>query len=208
VDSSNERVPLLDAKGRPLHGQVAGSPLVVKSVHAILSLPWIEKHFDPRIVIILRNPLNVIASYLRMEIRDSTRNVFSQGPLLRDYLSEHRDVLQSEGNPVQQMAAQIGGFYKVIEEQFLAHPRWTIIRHEDLCRDPIDAYHRLYQRLDLEWTQEVRDLIRASNRPGQGFATQRIAQEEVDKWRFELAPVQIGDIKAIIRAFDLSSYSL
>jgi len=203
-----ERFPLQDAKVQPLHGEAARSPLVVKSVHAMLSLPWIEKHFDPRIVVLLRNPLNVIASYLRMEIADATRNVFSQGSLLRDYLSEHQGVIQADENTVRQMAAQIGGFYKVIEKQLAEHPRWVFIRHEDLCRDPIGAYRRLYQQLDLEWTQGVSDLIQASNRPGQGFVTQRIAQDEVDKWRSELAPDHIRDIEEIIRTFHLSSYSL
>jgi hypothetical protein len=204
----NKRLPLVESKGHSMLSEAVRGPLVVKSVHAMLSLPWIEKHFDPRIVVLLRNPLNVIASYLRMGIADATRNIFNQGSILRDYLSEHRDVIQADENTVRQMAAQIGGIYKVIEEQIKAHPRWVVVRHEDLCRDPIGAYRQLYQRLDLEWTQRVVDVIQASNRPGKGFVTQRIAQDEVDKWQTELTPVQTRDIKEIIQAFNLSSYDL
>ncbi len=204
----NERMTSLDSRGQPLRVEAAKGPLVVKSVHAILSLPWIERYFDPKIVVILRNPLNVIASYLRMGIKDSLRNIFIQGSLARDYLSEHRDVIQADENAVRQMAAQIGGIYKVIEEQLKEHPRWVVVRHEDLCRDPIGTYRRLYQHLDLEWTQRVVDVIQASNRPGQGFITQRVAQAEIDKWRSELAPSQVREVQEIIRAFNLSAYHL
>ena len=106
------------------------------------------------------------------------------------------------------MAVQIGCIYKVIEEQLKEHPRWVVIRHEDLCRDPIGAYRRLYQRLQLEWTPRVVDVIQASNRPGQGFVTQRVAQAEIDKWQSELSPAQARDTKEIIRAFNLNSYHL
>jgi hypothetical protein len=143
-----------------------------------------------------------------MGIADGRRNIFSQTSILHDYLSDHRDVTQADENAVQQMAAQIGSMYKVIEEQIREHPRWVVVRHEDLCRDPIGAYRRLYQRLDLEWTQRVEDVIEASNRPGKGFATHRIAQDEVDKWQFELTPAQVRDVKEIIQAFTLSSYHL
>lgn len=204
----SERLPVLDSKGQPFLSQTPKGPLVVKSVHTILSLPWIEKRFDPKIVVLLRNPLNVIASYLRLEIADATRNIFSQGSIFRDYLARHRDVIEADDNVVRQMAAQIGSIYKVIEEQLKGHPRWVVIRHEDLCRDPIGAYRQLYQRLDLEWTPRVIDVIQASNRPGKGFATQRVAQAEIDKWQSELTPAQVRGIKEIIRAFNLGSYHL
>ena len=106
------------------------------------------------------------------------------------------------------MAVQIGSIYKIIEEQLKEHPHWVVVRHEDLCRDPIGAYRRLYQRLGLEWTQMVVDVIQAANRPGRAFVTRRIAQDEVDKWQTELSPAQIRDTKEIIQAFNLSSYRL
>ena len=199
---------LLGSRGHPSHRGSAEKPVVVKSVHAILSLPWLERYFDPKILVILRNPLNVIASFLRLGITDAYRNISSQKSILHDYFSEHKAVIQSGESTVRQMAAQIGGIYRVIEEQIREHPRWVVVRHEDLCRDPIGAYRRLYQRLGLEWTQRVVDVIQASNRPGKGFVTQRIAQDEVDKWQAELTPAQIRDTQEIIRAFHLSSYPL
>ncbi len=207
-DEPYKRVTLLDSKGRPLLSEPDRDPLVVKSVHTILSLPWIERYFNPQIVVIFRNPLNVIASYLRLGIRDSLRNIFHQGSLAHDHLAEYQDVIRSHENAVRDMAVQIGGIYRVIEEQINEHPRWVAVRHEDLCRDPITAFRRLFQQLDLEWRREVSDVIRASNRPGEGFVTQRIARAEIDKWQSELTPVQVEDIKEIIQAFNLSVYHL
>jgi hypothetical protein len=40
--------------------------MVVKSVHGTLALPWLAEKFSPQIVIVLRHPFNVAASYVEL----------------------------------------------------------------------------------------------------------------------------------------------
>ena len=181
--------------------------VIVKSVHAILSLPWIEKHFNPQIIVIFRNPLNVISSYLTLKIPDSIRNIFAQSELVHDHLAPFPKKWLLARTNVQKMAAQIGAIYKVLENQISDHPQWIIIKHEELCQDPEREYKKLYKQLDLYWNKNAQDFVKASNKKAEGFVTSRIARDEINKWKDKLTSDQVTEINRIIEGFNLKTYS-
>ena len=180
--------------------------IIVKSVHASLSIPWIEKYFKPQIVVMLRNPLNIIASYLSLRMAESIRNIFIQKELIQDHLTEFMDIVYSAKNRVQQIAVQIGAIYKVLENQIAQHPEWIVIKHETLCEDPLEEFKQLYHELDLNWTTETENFIKASNKEGKGFSRNRVAKNEIDKWKRKLTSEQIKDINRCIASFNLNLY--
>jgi len=183
--------------------------LVIKSVHCVLSLPWIEKNFAPdTVIIVFKNPFNIITNYLKIKLGDAIRNIFNQNRLVKDYFkfltSSHFDIIK-HGTLIQKMAMQIGGFYYFLEKEILKHPNWVKVLHEDLCSDPINEFHKLFNKLNLEWGKNVENFIRKHDKKGTGFSINRKSSEEIDKWKRTLSEEQIKEIIDCIKIFGIVS---
>jgi hypothetical protein len=89
--------------------------VVIKSVHAPLCLEWITSSFPLNIVLVLRNPYSIYASYKRLRLPDGFRNLLFQETMQRDmaqYLpSSARYSFLSQKEDL--MAFQIMLIYKV-----------------------------------------------------------------------------------------------
>ncbi len=61
-----------------------------------------------------------------------------------------------------------------------------VVHHEALCRDPKAEFPALAHRVGLEWTDRAEAVLAASNQPGEGWSTQRVAAEQPGRWRTRL----------------------
>ena len=66
-------------RSRPRH-------VVVKSVNSIFSLDWIAERYAPRVVILRRNPLNIVSSWLVLGMW--TEHAIGNDPLIRERYCE------------------------------------------------------------------------------------------------------------------------
>jgi hypothetical protein len=171
---------------------------IIKSVHSLLALDLIEQCFRPKIIIIKRDPLNLIASYIKMRLPDSNRNIFHQINLVEDHFHDMNSKIYQlcqKGTLIQQMALQVAAFYYYLAKESLRHPNWLIVSHEKICQDPITEFQIIFKMLELKWTLEVEKFIRKSNSPGNGFSINRVLKNEIHKWKTILTPQQVKEIK-------------
>lgn len=181
--------------------------LVIKSVHNVLALEWLHDHFGFIPVVVIRHPANIISSYLSLNLPDACRNLFNQSELVGDYFQQLSANLSPGTDLVKRMTAQIGAAYFVLEKQAENHPDWMIIRHEDLCANPVDAFHRLYRKLNLTWNKSMSRYIAAVNRPGRGFQPARVAHLEINKYQRLLSTQQIEKIRQVYKVFENPFYA-
>jgi hypothetical protein len=176
---------------------------LVKSVHCPLALPWIERRFGPRTVVLLRSPFGLISSMLRLRLPDALRNIPGAPEL--GLPAEPR--LPPESSPdramARQLAGQVAAVYRFLELEVARHPDWIVIRHETLCSSPVEEFRRLFGALDLEWTADAEGAVLESDRGGSGFDTHRVAAAEPEKWKTELSPEQIAEIRSVLSAYGL-----
>jgi hypothetical protein len=70
------------ALARPPTGSREGERLVVKTVHAPLAVEWVYAQKSPRVLVVTRHPLNVVASWLDLGYRnchlDRSADVFDR----------------------------------------------------------------------------------------------------------------------------------
>jgi len=186
-----------------------GNRNIVKSVHSILALDWIQHNFDVDIVIILRHPANVISSYIKMKFNDSIRNIFSQKRLISDYFVSYDDIINNKNTNtiIERMTMQIGAFYHIIQKQMQSNPNWIIIKHEDLCKNPFDMSMDIYEKLNLKWDQNVENYIEKHNKKGEGMEINRIAINQITKYNKLLKKEQIHKISKIYSYFDNVFYN-
>ena len=187
--------------------RVQSHRIVVKSVHGVLSLDWISHHFPFKVVLVLRNPYSLYASYKRLKMPDGFRNLLFQESLQRDF-GEFLPSLRQGCTPerADTLAFQIALMYKVVERQIAAHPEWMLLSHDRLCITPHEGYRRTFEDLDLHWSDRTDEQIDALNKKGEGFKPRRIAKVQPTKWKGELSAEERQAIDRWTSIFELGSF--
>jgi len=183
--------------GRPREGAMP----IVKSVHAAFALEWIAERWDPQIVIVHRDPLNVLASWLELGLADAERDL-DRHPRIGRILDEIGARPPTSGaGPLERSAWQLGLLTGWLSLVATRHPDRVVVRHEELCVDPPARFRALCDSLGLEWTPRAARFLRRSDRPGEGYELRRVASAQADRWRDRLTPAQVAEIRRGLAPF-------
>ncbi len=162
--------------------------VVVKTVHAPLALEWLVDRFPlVRVVVVVRHPANVLCSWRELRLPDQDRALDQHPAVQRDYLTPW-NVRPPTADPVARAAWHVCLLTAALLDAAERHSEWVVVLHEDLCAAPIPRFGALAQELGLPWRNDAERFLRESDRPGDGFAVQRRAGEQPDRWRSRLAP--------------------
>lgn len=155
--------------------------VVAKSVFAAFAVEWLAERYAPRVILIERNPLNVVASWMQhhFEVGDlATRE------RIRDSIEP---LALPEWDPfaprVLQVAWAVGVLMSVMRRQARTHPEWALVSHDALCVEPARGLRTVAQAAGLRWTARVERRVRGSNAPGTGAEIKRVAGNLPSKWR-------------------------
>jgi hypothetical protein len=178
--------------------------IIVKSVHAPLAVEWIARQRPLKVVVTRRNPYNIVASYTQLGWSDAGLDTH---PVLRNGLGGYSWVprLEPGASTIARVAWQIGLFTAALDVAASRNPDWQVVSHEELCKAPESGFRALCVGLGLSWTQEASDFLAASNRPGQGLVTNRVAAEQPERWRSRLTPEQADEIAEVLARFPVST---
>ncbi|WP_152983626.1 sulfotransferase [Lyngbya aestuarii] len=143
------------AKMNPFH-QAA----VIKDPIGNLLSEYLYVNFQVKPVIIIKHPTSFVASIKRVNFQPSPAKLNDQPHLIEDYFADEPDFLTQEwSDPVLAAAAFWRVIYKVILEQASQYPDWMIITHEELSREPVSVFQKLYHHLNLSWSESVQNKI-------------------------------------------------
>ena len=179
--------------------------LLVKTVHAPLSIGWLASEFEIDVLVILRHPGSILASWIALDYVDQYVP-FQTVPSVRR-LADAWDVPPPGHDPLEQMIWRIGVMLTALEQAAGRHPEWVVRTHEQLCRDPNDEFRRLYADLDLQWTEAAAACLVENDRPGRGFRTRRLAAELPDNWKQRLTPHQVAEMQRVLARFPLNTWT-
>ncbi len=195
------RLRLLSMVARPPSHRADGRRVMVKSVHAPLAVEWIWTRFRPTTVVVLRHPLNVIASWIELGWGGCALDT---NPRLWDRFGDRWRLPRLDPDPTQtqRLAWEAGLFTTALREGADRHPEWIVASHEDLCADPGSTFRDLFERVAFPWSSQVEAFLAESNRPGDGWSTQRIAAEQPDRWRHRLTEAQLDEIWSVLSRFE------
>ena len=179
--------------------------LLVKTVHAPLALEWIASEFEIDVLILLRHPGSILASWISLDIGEQYVP-FAETPAVR-HLAEEWGVRLPGPDHLEQMIWQIGMLVVALERAAERHPEWVVRTHEQMCVDPIAQFHRLYDDLGLQWNEQTEEFLVDNNRPGKGFRTRRLATDQLDSWKHRLTPDQIRALQRVMSWLPLTAWS-
>lgn len=204
---SRAGVRALKSKVRSL--KPGAQTLIVKSVFSLHNTEWIAREFSPQVVVLVRHPCSLIHSIHRKWPDARLKDPLSQPAFVREHLSPYADVLRHALTAYECLAARVGAYYRAVANAMDAHPSWILVSHEQLCQDPIAEFGKLYDRLGLEWSHAVETAIADANRPkgSDDIAhVNRLASDEVGKWRRLLTDQDVAAISKYYCALDLPYY--
>ena len=205
--------PLMQLAGlagaRPPHQPVPaldGHRLLVKTVHIPLAVEWLASEFDIDVLVLLRHPGNVLASWISLDLNDQFARLDRQ-PAIRHRIDDLGTIPPPGTDPLERLVWQIGVLTLGLEEAAAAHPGWVVRTHEELCIEPVAQFRRLYAQLGLTWTEAAEEYLSKNDRPGEGFPTQRVASDQPDAWKTRLSPAQADTLRRVLSRFPLSTWT-
>lgn len=197
-----------------LNGKLSFLPgrVLVKDVYSTTSLSWISKRFSPRVVIITRHPCALACSWANTfeKTRKSGRiealeRLINQQKLMDDFLSPFADYLRRQEDFFHNLGLFYGANHFVLEKQRLANLDWIFVRHEDLCKNPLREYQKLFQNLNLEWTSATDSLVSRSTKinSGKAYSPFRESAKEPEKWKSQLHKAEAERVLKAVQLFDI-----
>jgi hypothetical protein len=195
-----------DPRSHPTQGGRSGPRIVAKSIHTQLSVEWLADEFDIDVLLLLRHPANVLASWMETNVKDARNSTLETRPEIRARFLEPWGVPLPGPDPVERMSWRIGLLVAAIEEAASRHPEWHLRTHEQLCTDPLSEFRRLYADLDLEWGSPAEAFLEEHNTPGSGFAVNRIASEQSDSWQRRLNDHQVATLRRVLAWFPITTW--
>ena len=192
---------------RPPSGPEPGPRIVAKSIHAQLAIEWIASEFGCDVVLLLRHPANVLASWMEVDLKDARYSTLEHRADIRSRYIEPWGVPMPGPDPIERMSWMIGLLLAAIEEASARHPEWHLRTHEQLCADPSGEFQRLFADLGLAWGEATEDFLREHNTAGSGFMVKRVASELPDSWQRRLDDDQVATLRRVLGWFPLTTWS-
>ena len=197
----------LSPSPRRLPAPSAGGRLVVKSIHAQLAAEWLAASFDVEVLVLLRHPANVLASWLEVNLKDARNSTLETRPEIRRRYLEPWSIPLPGPDPIERVSWRIGLLVAVLESSLARNPGWHVRRHEQLCTEPVREFEQLFAELGLEWGDSSATFLDEHNTPGSGFVIKRVASELSDSWQHRLSPEHLATLRRVLAWFPITSWS-
>lgn len=179
---------------------------LMKDPMALLSAEWLAHHFGMQPVVLIRHPLAFVASCKRMQWPFKFQNLWQQKKLLARLPATFVQAIEEQNQTEQDLIGQNillwNILHWVIAEYQKQHPDWFFVRHEDLSREPLLYFERIYQFLGLSFTARIQQKIQretGSDNPveARGVHTlRRNSRRNIWSWQTRLTPEEQARIRA------------
>ena len=195
------RDPLLRRTAQAMSSLPGRSPhVIVKSIYAHFYAEWLISHYDPRVVVIQRHPLNTISSWIELGVHGF--DLFDRPAVRERYLEPFGiSAPGPDASVTQRTAAWVGLLTTVLSDHVDHHPEWLVVTHEDLCVDSQVRIREVCDQVGLTWSEGIERFLSESNRPGEGFSNIRVTREQPGRWRKRLSDEQLVEIEEVLAQY-------
>jgi hypothetical protein len=197
--------------GRDFHtfynGSLHGQRPLIKDPFALFSSLWFANQFNCQIVITIRHPAGFTSSLKRLGWNFDFGNFLNQPLLMRDHFEKDRNQMQviDKNDIVTQGALLWKLIYRFVHQTRNLVPHLNIVRHEDLSLNPVSGFQQLYNNLNLEFTETVKNTILTSSSSenpnklanNKTHSVNLDSKANLDNWKKILSAEEITKIRTI-----------
>jgi hypothetical protein len=160
-------------------GRVRGRRALLDDPFAVLSTPWLTDRLAARSVVLVRDPVALVASWRRLGWTVYLHELLEQPLLVRDLLGRYEDrmrALVGSQDHIAKIALLWSAVYDAVDRFRQQDQRIRLVRYEDLATDPVAAFDSLYRHLGLRWSEEIRRRVEAAATAGGGTEKSHVWQ--------------------------------
>lgn len=140
---------------------------LAKEPYAVFSAEWFGDRLGSDVIVTVRHPAAVVASWKRLGWNVDFGQLLDQPLLVRDrlrgFVHELEAARAAEPNVVVRVALLWRLIYSVVSEYCDRRPAFRVVRQEDLSRDPLGEFRRLYEAVGLPFTSEAAEAVTTSS---------------------------------------------
>jgi hypothetical protein len=182
---------------------------LVKEPHAVFSAGWFVERLGSDVVVTVRHPAAVVASWKRLDWSFDFANLLDQPALVSDRLEPFEAAMRAALAPEQDLVDRVALLWRIIyslvAEDRERYPKLHVVRQEDLSLHPVDGYASLYEALGLPFTREAAAAVAASSSSENPKETQVESPHEtwidsranLESWRPRLSADELRRIQEI-----------
>jgi hypothetical protein len=191
---------------------------LVKDPIAVFSSSWLASTFDTATIVLVRHPAAFAASLRRLRWSHPFGDFLAQPALMEEQLQEFegeiRRMAAVEHDILEQASLLWRMIYSVLLAYRRAHPDWMFVRQEDLARDPMGGFARVFGQLGLPYTERIQAMVRwYSSGPGEReadaepYAIRRASAHTIHGWQQRLSPAERSQLRAGVEPLASAFYS-
>jgi hypothetical protein len=207
---------LRDRRGFAHYRRENARPLLKDPV-AVFSAEWLCDTFPMDVIVLIRHPAAFSYSIKRYDWTHPFDHFVQQPLLMRDLLAPFDGAIRTAAvspPPVLDQAILLWNVIHHAIRQFQdRRPDWLFLRLEDIARDPIGGFRKIYERLGLTFDQgvvaRIEETSGASNREEATSRSdvRRNSQASVIAWKRCLSSQEIATIRTGVEPLAGEFYS-
>nr|WP_262902495.1 sulfotransferase domain-containing protein [Lutimonas saemankumensis] len=167
---------------------------------ALSSAEWFYFNLKSDVIITIRHPAAFFASLRAKDWHFDFNNFLIQKDLMKKYLFPFQEQIEmfaiNRPNLIHQGILIWNCLYQIVlkyREQYIDD--WYFVRHEDLSRDPVEEFRKIFDFLNLQFDEHVRNKIIETTTSKSTNDTHRNALDNIKIWKKRLGKSEIELIK-------------
>jgi hypothetical protein len=150
-----------------LAGRLLGRRALLDDPYALLASEWLADRLGCRVVVIVRDPAAMVASWRRLGWTTDLGELLHQPALMRDWLEPFRGELEAVAATPEDTVGRVAMLWRMLYLVAAAYerrcPAVGIVRYEDLAADPVPTFAGLYAALGLDFDERaVAQVVRST----------------------------------------------
>jgi hypothetical protein len=125
---------------------------------------------------------------------DILRNIHTHPKLIKDFLEPYHSKIAELQSDLELAGLQVGIFHYILKKWHETF-RFLLVKHEDLCLQPVKNFQSLYQNLNIPWSMMIENFLNSQNKSGTGYTIERDLTTVNNKWKERLTKNEIEEIK-------------
>jgi Sulfotransferase family len=200
-----------------LRGRIRGRRPLLDDPYAVLSVEWFARRLGCQVVVVVRHPAATASSRKRLGYLIDFEDLLRQPLLLDEWLHPFREEVEAMcaagADVVGQSSLLWRLIYHVVAEVSDRLDDVIVVRHEDLCLQPVEEFARLYERLGLGFSPAARRAVVRSTTGAEGGRSHTWAvslrgisrtgfrpldsRALIKGWTSELEPAEISRVREL-----------
>ena len=166
---------------------------LVKDPIALFSAEWLAQRFNMDVVVLIRHPAAFAGSLKKVKWLHPFDHFLQQPLLMQHHLHEYRSEIEEFAKTEKDIIDQAILLWNLIHHMIFKyqnnHPNWIFVKHEDLSRCPLEEFRNLYHRLDLTFSPDIEENIKAYSAPDQSDKFNHITKSKTRSWQEKITGV-------------------